>query len=252
MEDQKELTELKFWENYWVKRLPEIVQIVPTNDPLNKEIDSMVQGSDIKSAAELGGFPGTYCIYLTQKHNIPTTVVDYFISEEIMNKVLVKNNMSSGDIGTIQFDLLDDKPVDKTFDFIFSFGLIEHFDLPKNIIKRHVDFLNKDGQLLITIPNFRGINGASQKKYNPDNYKAHNIDCMDPQVLREWAKELGLKEIRAEYFGGFTMWLENYESLNVLGKLKFKCKWLVGKLVYKLLKVKNEKYSPYIYLKAIK
>ena len=89
--------------------------------------------------------------------------------------------------------------VEKKYDLVLSCGLIEHFEDTKAIIKSHIQFLNKGGKLLITLPNFTGVNGWVQQKFDNENYLKHNIKSMDPVLLSQIAKELHLKNIKVYY-----------------------------------------------------
>jgi 2-polyprenyl-3-methyl-5-hydroxy-6-metoxy-1,4-benzoquinol methylase len=54
-----------------------------------------------------------------------------------------------------------------SFDFVTSFGFIEHFDNPKVAVKYHIDLLKPGGMALITIPNYGGIYGKIQNGVIP-------------------------------------------------------------------------------------
>ena len=41
-----------------------------------------------------------------------------------------------------------------SFDIVYSMGLIEHFENPTEVIDEHIRLLNKEGFLIILIPNF--------------------------------------------------------------------------------------------------
>jgi 2-polyprenyl-3-methyl-5-hydroxy-6-metoxy-1,4-benzoquinol methylase len=42
---------------------------------------------------------------------------------------------------------------------VISFGFIEHFDNPENVIQKHLDLLKPGGILIVGVPNFTGIHG---------------------------------------------------------------------------------------------
>ncbi len=44
-----------------------------------------------------------------------------------------------------------------TFDIVISFGFVEHFDDPRPVIKRHIEFCRPGGYVAIVIPNLQGV-----------------------------------------------------------------------------------------------
>jgi hypothetical protein len=130
-------------------------------------------------------------------------------------------------------------------------GLIEHFQDTQEIIQKHSEQLANGGVLLITLPNFKAINGWFQQQFDPENYAKHNIACMDLALLATIARRLGLSNIEVGYHGGFMLWFENENQRPLLGRLLKKMIWLPLKIVSKLIP-QNKWLSPYIVLTAQK
>jgi 2-polyprenyl-3-methyl-5-hydroxy-6-metoxy-1,4-benzoquinol methylase len=168
-----------------------------------------------------------------------------------LKEVLNINNLTEKDVEVIEGDLFNHKP-QKQYDLVLSCGLIEHFNDTNDIIARHLSFLKPGGTLFITLPNFTGINGWVQRKFDKSNYEKHNINSMNPQLLAAYCKELGLKNIEAYYYGKFSIWLENREQQTGLVKAFIKALWLTGKIATKIIPVESKALSPYIVLKATK
>jgi 2-polyprenyl-3-methyl-5-hydroxy-6-metoxy-1,4-benzoquinol methylase len=166
-----------------------------------------------------------------------------------LKKVLEKNNLNDQDIKLIEADLFQYKAEEK-YDLVLSCGLIEHFKDTKDIIARHLEFLNPEGTLFITLPNFRGVNGWVQKTFDRDNYDKHHIECMDPELLRKFVEELGLKVIKSSYIGKFSVWLENKDQKSMLIKTFIKSIWYIGKVFTKIFPFESKALSPYILLEA--
>lgn len=236
-----ELTDCKFWENYWAN-----AQIAKTDSVFFSELvrDLPVNVESI----EIGGFPGKLAVYFNKEKKCKVTILDFFISETIVEKVEAINNLERGEIKTIKADFLTFES-EKKYDIVSSFGFIEHFENTQNIIQKHVDLLNKDGYLLVTLPNFRGINGWVQKKFDKSNYDIHNIESMDLKLLRSICVDLKLKSFEVDYFGRPTVWIEPDAKINNFTKLFLKYLGMILRFVPFL---KNEFLSPFIYIKAIK
>lgn len=244
------LTDNKFWEDFWESKKDLIFKIKPDytfHQPLTK----IIKERNIKTAIEIGGFPGYYSIFLKKYFKLETTLFDYFVHQKIINDLLVFNNLTLNDIEIIEADLFSYEP-SKKYDLVSSFGLIEHFEDTKDIIERHLPFLNENGTLFLTLPNFKGVNGWVQKSFDRYNYDKHHINSMDLNLLSTIANELGLKNVKTYYFGGFSTWLEHKKEKSLLTQFLVKTIWYVGKIVSRILRQENKLLSPYIVLEASK
>lgn len=238
------LTDRAFWKGFWESRKGLIFYIKP-NYVFGDLLAGLIKKNHIKSAIELGGFPGYYTIYLKKYQKLDTTLLDYFVHEGLVNELLEVNDMKPGDISIIETDLFTYQP-DKKYDMVLSFGLIEHFADTKAIINTHLTLLNPGGTLFITLPNFTGVNGWLQRTFDPDNYSKHNIASMNLELLRNIYTELGLTEIDVRYHGRFSVWLENKESASAWAKFVMKTIWIAGKTITKIVPFESKLLSPYI------
>lgn len=243
------LTDRAFWVNYWESK-KEVVQIVSKRSPFSKLFNDTFQNSDINSALEIGGFPGYVSIALNKHYGVSKAdLLDYFVHQKIVQDLCAANEITDGAITAIESDLFQDYDGPK-YDLVHSHGLIEHFEDSKNIIGQHLKFLNSEGKLLITLPNFRGINGWFQRNFDKENYDKHYIPCMDIGHLKKSCEVLNLKEIKVEYYGEFSMWLENINTKPALFKLFFKATWAFFKVLNKLAPIRNRTLSPYLIITA--
>ena len=247
---EQNLTDRPFWKAFWESRKGLIFYIKP-NYIFGDILAKLIAEKKIKTAIELGGFPGYYSAYLKKYQHLDTTLFDYFIHEGLINQLLEKNDLKPGDINIIEADLFKYK-TEQLYDMVLSFGLIEHFNDTQSIIETHLQFLKPGGVLFITLPNFKGVNGWVQRKFDRDNYDKHNINSMDLALLANACKALGLKEVEAYYHGKFTVWLENKSEQSSIAKAIVKTIWFAGKIATKLVPVESKSLSPYIVLKAVK
>ncbi|HWD88901.1 MAG TPA: methyltransferase domain-containing protein [Mucilaginibacter sp.] len=245
-----ELTDRAFWANYWESKKG-LAFKVPANYTFYKLLKNIVEQNDTQTAIELGGFPGYYAIFLKKYFRLKTTLFDYYIHPGFLKEVLAANELTEKDIGVIEGDLFNYHAAAQ-YDLVLSCGLIEHFNDTKDIIAQHLPFLKPGGTLFITLPNFTGVNGWVQRKYDMGNYQKHNISSMDPQKLAAYCKELGLKNVEAYYYGKFSIWLENRDEQSGFTKAFLKALWFAGKIATKIVPVESKRFSPYIVVKAIK
>jgi SAM-dependent methyltransferase len=245
---ENKLTDRAFWKSFWESRIGLIFSIKPDyvfGDILAK----IIKQKNTKTAIELGGFPGYYAIYLKKYQQLNTTLLDYFIHRDLVNQLLAANGMNRDDINIIEADLFNYIPPEQ-YDMVLSFGLIEHFADTRGIIATHLPFLKPAGTLFITLPNFTGVNGWVQRNFDRENYDKHYIASMNPTLLAEYCRQLGLKNVEAYYHGGFSIWLENKAHQSAITKGFVKALWLAGKMISKVVPVESKLMSPYIVVKA--
>lgn len=244
------LTDRDFWVKYWESKT-DLSVAIPQHYLFHQQLGDIVRRENVKTAIELGGFPGYYAVFLKKYLKLDVTLLDYFVHEPITHQLLQTNGLAKEDIHIIETDLFN-YTSEKNYDLVLSCGLIEHFNDTEDIINRHIEFLKPNGTLFITLPNFRAINGWFQKNFDKENYDKHNIDCMDPELLRNIVEKAGLRVIQARYFGEFSIWLENENEKSVPVKLFKKAVWLLGKVFTKVIPFNSRQLSPYIIIEAKK
>ena len=247
---ENQLTDKKFWTNYWESK-PDLALSIDKKYLFHQQLEEIVKKNKVKTAIELGGFPGYYSIFLKKYLGIQVTLFDYFVHPGILKMVLTKNGLKEDDMTILQNDLFNYHP-DQKYDLVLSCGLIEHFKDTKDILERHLKFLKPGGTLFITLPNFKSVNGWVQKTFDQENYVKHNVDCMDPELLAKILKDLNLTVVKASYWGRYSVWLENKDQKSGLTKAFIKSIWFIGKVATKLIPVESKWLSPYIVLEAKK
>jgi SAM-dependent methyltransferase len=244
------LTTRQFWVDYWNSKNNLIFE-VPDKYPFVEHLGSIINKNKSQSLLELGGFPGYFSVWACKNFKIKATLFDYVVLPEMINQLEVANQLKPNSIEIIEGDLFNYSFVDK-YDIVISNGLIEHFEDTKNIIEKHTNQLNVNGILLITLPNFKSLNGWFQKTFDLENYNKHNIKCMDLALLRDICQDLGLKNIKVKYEGKFMIWLENESEKSFLTRLLKKMIWLPLKIFFKIVPIETRFFSPYIKLTAQK
>jgi len=244
------LTDRKFWVDYWERKTGLSVNI-PANYLFHQQLREIIEKRAVKTAIELGGFPGYYAVFLKKYFKLDVTLLDYFVHQPVTNSLLEANHLKESDIKIIETDLFNYEPA-QHYDLVLSCGLIEHFNDTADIIQRHINFVKPGGTLFITLPNFKALNGWFQKHFDKENYDKHNIDCMDPELLRNICTAAGLEVVQSRYFGHFSLWLENEKQKPAAVRLFKKAVWLTGKVFTKIIPFNSRQLSPYIILEAKK
>jgi len=101
----------------------------------------------------------------------------------------------------IHGDLFDEWPEDQSasFDAVLSFGLIEHFERPNDVIKQMSKALAPGGAMVTVIPSFEGLFHFLWKFYDRDNY-AYHIPVTFMQ-LGELHSDAGLEDVSTYRLG---------------------------------------------------
>ena len=244
------LTDRQFWVNYWESKEGLSVNI-PANYLFHQELATIINTQKVETAIELGGFPGYYAVFLKKYFKLDVTLLDYFVHQPVTNELLKANGLVESDIHIIETDLFNHQE-SKQYDLVLSCGLIEHFNDTADIIQRHIDFLKPGGTLMITLPNFKALNGWFQKSFDKDNYDKHNINCMDPELLSAICRQARMEIVQSRYFGYFSLWLENEKQKPAGVRILKKSLWLAGKVFTKIFAFNSKQLSPYIILEAKK
>ena len=98
------------------------------------------------------------------------------------------------------FSDLSDLPY---FDVVISMSFIEHFNDLDYVFQRHVELLEKDGILVLGVPNFRGVTEKVLKHTAPDYLSSLNLETMDLENWFVLETVYGLTPLFKEYIGGF-------------------------------------------------
>lgn len=246
-----ELTDRLFWEGYWESKTDDLQKEIPKKDIFYPVFQELIDKNKIHSAIELGGFPGYYTIYLKKTTDIKVSLLDFFIHKKITKQLFEANGLQENSIEIIEADLFNYTP-EKQYDLVFSFGLIEHFEDTKDVVLRHLPFLKNEGTLLITLPNFNSVNGWFQKHFDRKNYDIHNIKSMDIVLLKSIVQNAGMKNVQCNYYGQFSVWLEDEKNRPLTVRILKKIVWILGKIFSKTIRINTKALSPYIVLTATK
>lgn len=197
-----------YWDNLY-KNKP--LQMVSKDNEIIKFIEMYIPNAKKEqSCLEIGCYPCAYLAYMGRYKHYTVNGIDYTcaLNGELL-KWLTKlvEIRHGGHVGSIQkMDLA--KYVKTSFckyDFVYSFGFIEHFKNYKQVIYCHDSLVNKGGYIAITAPNFRGkYNYILHRFFNYEDLKIHFLPSMQPEEWKKILESLGYKIIFSGYFGGFT------------------------------------------------
>jgi 2-polyprenyl-3-methyl-5-hydroxy-6-metoxy-1,4-benzoquinol methylase len=182
---------------------------------------------------EIGAGSSAWLPYFHKKYNLSVSGLDY---SEIGCKLLEENlKLLHVPFGDIIHDDIFKWNSDKKYDIIFSYGVIEHFSQPEEILKICFDHLNPGGKIITLVPNLQGIVGFITKTILPDIYKIHKVISLTE--LRKMHLTLGFSEIKSNYVGTFTLAVIPWVKSN---SILLKQKYLLGKVIFKGIRILND------------
>jgi SAM-dependent methyltransferase len=189
---------------------------------LSKYLNKFQKTGKNYSIIELGCGGSSYLPYLKKKYNnLQLFGIDKSLRGCILTTKGIDGGHSSSNI--VCGDIFKCPLKSKTFDIVFSVGLIEHFDEPNKVLEKHVELLKPDGLLICIIPNISGLQGKFFKlkifqtedlalRY-PDDW----IWGMKPISMKDlecWFTDAGLDDVEVSPIGGINPMLimESYNS----------------------------------------
>lgn len=154
---------------------------------------------------EVGAAPGRNLVKFHRDFGCTTFGVEYTdIGVKIMKDVLAANQIPPANaIHSDFFDPQFHSQYREAFDIVASFGFLEHFDRPKDVVEKHLSLLKSGGLLFITIPNFRYLNYYLKRFFGTDWIQTHNLSLMDLQNFKDCFSHESFEIHECRYLGCF-------------------------------------------------
>jgi len=155
------------------------------------------RGADV---LDVGCAGSRWLLYCQRKLQCETWGIDYSHSGVRLARSLVGPGAASRILEGDFFDPALLQPA--SFDFIYSLGVIEHFDDGRIMTRRLAQLLRPRGVVLTAVPNFTGAYGRAQRFFDPERLAKHVI--LKPGELDQLHLDAGLAlEVPAAFWGCF-------------------------------------------------
>ncbi len=166
-------------------------------------IDAFLRNQPYTSFFEVGCGSSGWLPYFAQEYGLKVSGIDYsVVGCRLAEENLRILGISYGEI--ICKDIFEnDCTSGKRYDVVFSYGVIEHFEKPEDIIRIFSSFLNPGGIMITLVPNLNGSMGWLSRRFMPDIYKMHRV--ISQQQLQGYHENNALKNLRTNYAGTFTL-----------------------------------------------
>lgn len=158
---------------------------------------------------EIGCAPGKQLAYVSKVLGAKVSGIDYSTAGVGYTNKLFGALDIDGDVRCE--DMFNSSFPSDSFDVVYSIGVVEHFDDPRQLIEIHTEFLGHGGTVLIAIPNYGGIYGRLQGRFDPENLSIHNLDMMHIDSFRRLAPRNSVSGAEVFTYGRFNPWLINRE-----------------------------------------
>ncbi|MEN8237423.1 MAG: class I SAM-dependent methyltransferase [Pseudomonadota bacterium] len=237
-----------YWDQCWQN-----TNIPTTFDHTNQSLDNypnlqfhqlfstLIQKNKQLKILEIGCANSIWPIYFHQYHNAEVFGLDYSeIGCEKSRKLFKHFNVP----GTVYQEDLFNPPEElkNTFDMVFSFGVVEHFENTAECLKACSAYLKPSGKLVTVIPNIPSIIGFLQKMVDRDIYDIHV-----PLTKKKFAKahhdaELNLQS--CEHFMSIHLGIVVSKKFRKMLSVPTKLLWIAER--YGIRLPRNRLTSPYI------
>lgn len=154
-------------------------------------------GTKGKHLLEIGAASSTWLPFFAKQYGLEVSGIDYSeIGCEQARQILAAENVQ-GNI--VHGDLFDPPPsMIGAFDFIVSFGVVEHFEDVSGCLAAMARFLKPGGIMITSIPNLTGLNKQVLLQLNPSILDIHVQ--MSRSDLRTMHERVGLDVMECNYF----------------------------------------------------
>jgi len=236
----KELTNKKFWSEYWMKKNKIDCSIIPETFLFHDVLNEYVPKTKKIKFLEIGGYPGQWAIFFAKYWRADSTLLDRYVDMKVIKSLSKVNDVEN--INVIEGDVFD-LAVETKFDVVMSAGFIEHFSDVNSVVDRHVQFLKPNGTLVLTVPNLLGLNGLLQKTFDKKNYEIHYLETMCEQNLEKIIKSQNLEIVYIGYYGKFGLWLEDIMNKPKWLRLLVRLSDKLGRI---LVRFNSKIFSPHL------
>lgn len=196
-------TSPEYWDKFWeTNDLPKEIDVQrqTVNGYLYSEFDSFfrryIEVNPQKSILELGCGNSVWLPYFYKHFKLNISGLDYSEtgcqrSEYIFKAYNTPGKVFLGDLFSPPSELIG------KFDYVVSFGVIEHFLDTVEVLKAHEKYLKADGKIIVSVPNMNGFPGWYQKVMNKEVYDTHVP--IDLPYLENALKQAGFKSVVVKY-----------------------------------------------------
>jgi len=213
------LTDRQYWEEYYQGKATgkKLLKCHGILDRHLKELlgECLTDRGPGQRLLEFGCGNSNWLPYFAGNFGFRVSGIDYSEKGFELAKEKLLSCGLSGDIHLLDFFTL---PTGFTgsFDVVLSFGVVEHFQNPSQVLRMFAETLKPGGFLATMVPKMTGLQGRMRHWSHPESYRKHCALPLSGYVGEH--KRAGLEIISAREIGLTTLGL-NLRDRSILGPL---------------------------------
>lgn len=211
----------KAGQNYWNKNWTDTEEPLlfdkkskSLNNYVNLKLHEFFQSLFYKkrfSIIEIGCANSIWPIYFNKTFNAISDGLDYSEIGCKKSRALFKHHKINGDIYCADL-FKPPKIICNKYDFVITFGVVEHFVDTKSCLEACAKLLKPNGSLITLIPNMNGINGFLQKLIDRKVYDVH-VPLTKKDLIKAHNKSY-LSLQKCDYFLSINLSVINSKALS--------------------------------------
>lgn len=165
-----------------------------------------LEGRSGLKGLEIGSAPGYRSLALWRRFGLEPHGLEYTAEGVRAQRALYRANGLSEDL-VVHGDFFDDAWRARwagAFDLVASYGFIEHFDRPEDVVAKHLELVRPGGLLVVTVPHLNESTayGRLVRRFNPAVYALHNVRTCTREPFRRVFEGLACDVIHCGPLGG--------------------------------------------------
>jgi 2-polyprenyl-3-methyl-5-hydroxy-6-metoxy-1,4-benzoquinol methylase len=202
--NSKKLSEKEYWDEVLIaNKLPRINSPKAYTYRVTMDFIDPFIDANKKTFFEVGCGTSGWLPYFAKKYNLLVSGLDYSeVGCRLAEENLKLQNIKFGEIICKDF-FLPDCTNGKTYDVVFSYGVIEHFDRPEDLAKIFSSFIKPNGIIITLVPNLNGLIGILSQYFIREVFDIHRV--IKPNQLVDYHSHAGLSNQKTGYAGTFSL-----------------------------------------------
>ena len=165
--------------------------------------DTVFEPAPGKRLLEIGGAMSSYLEMFRSRYGLEVHAMDYSeVGCERTRVALERAGVNLGGEIMCRDFLRDTADLAGTFDYVISFGVVEHFEDPSEVMRIFARMLRPGGTVITEIPNTSGWTFDLMEWVSKDLADMHLR--IDKHSMRAFHAQAGLEVLSCEYFGTFN------------------------------------------------
>jgi 2-polyprenyl-3-methyl-5-hydroxy-6-metoxy-1,4-benzoquinol methylase len=255
--DPRVLTQSDYWESGYVTRdNARPLEVRGFRNFSDRKIIETIEalGLEGKRILEVGAGDSAVLTHLAHQYRGRASFIGLDYSAAGCALLMRRAEREQAVVSVVEGDLFQpDSRMLGSFDVVYSYGVVEHFQNLSAVLLAKARFLSAAGRMLSIIPNMAGVLGALTRRYNKRVYELHVPH--DLQSFLRGHADAGLEVLQAGYvcssnFGVLASCFSSpqdrgwrsYVWLARLSKLLWFVEDALGELPH------SGRFSPYIYV----